>query len=85
MPVKYFYIFNKAEKEIEKLPIFIQNKIDKAFDRIRQNPLIGIKLHGELSDYIKYRVGDYRIIYRFEADLSQIIVLKVEHRQGVYK
>jgi len=33
----------------------------------------------------KYRVGDYRIIYRMEHARTKLIVLKVGHRREVYK
>jgi len=33
----------------------------------------------------KYRVGDYRIIYRMEHPPAKLIVLKVGHRREVYK
>ena len=33
----------------------------------------------------KYRVGDYRIIYRMEHPPTKLIVLKVGHRREVYK
>jgi len=33
----------------------------------------------------KYRVGDYRIIYRMEHPVTKLIVLKVGHRREVYK
>ncbi len=85
MSAKIFTISKKANKSALKLPLEIHNKIDKAFDMIKQNPLFGVKLHGELSGYYKYRVGDYRIVYSFDAKKSTIVVVKIEHRQGIYK
>lgn len=85
MPAKIFIISNKASKQIFRLPLRIQEKVDRSFDVIKTNPLSGIKLEGELSDKLKFRVGDYRIIYRFNSKESRVEILKVEHRQGVYK
>lgn len=85
MPAKFFRIPKKINKGVSKLPIGIQNKIDRAFDRIKQNPVSGSKLKGELADYYKFRIGDYRVIYRFDKKASLVEVVKVEHRQGVYK
>lgn len=85
MPAKIFLISYKADKSLSKLPLNIQNKIDNAFGKIKSNPIAGYKLMGELSDFYKYRVGDYRIIYQFNSEKSQVTILKVEHRQGVYK
>lgn len=85
MPAKTFIIPKKANKEISKLPLRIQNKIDQAFNAIKQNPILGAKLQGELTNYYKFRVGDYRIIYEFDKELSIVEIIKVEHRQGVYR
>jgi mRNA interferase RelE/StbE len=39
----------------------------------------------EWKGCFKYRVGDYRIIYRMEHPVTKLIVLKVGHRREVYK
>ena len=85
MPAKSFLIANRADKELCKLPYKIQRRVVKAFDTIKGNPVSGIKLHGELGEYYKFRVGDYRIVYTFNSKESNVSVVKIEHRQGVYK
>lgn len=85
MPAKTFIVPKKVNKTISRLPLRIQNKIDQAFNKIKQNPILGVRLQGELADYYKARVGDYRIIYRFDNKESLVEILKVEHRQGVYR
>lgn len=85
MPVKSVIIERSVRKRLSKLPLHIHKRIINVIDYLSFNPLKGVKLHGQLSDYYKYRVGDYRIIYRFESAKSRIIIIKIEHRQGVYK
>jgi mRNA interferase RelE/StbE len=85
MPAKTFIVAQKVDKNFSQLPIRIQKKILKSFEIIKTNPVAGIKLHGELEKYFKYRVGDYRIVYSFDAKESRVLVVKIEHRQGVYK
>ena len=85
MPAKVFLVPKGLEKKIGKFPIRIQDRIDEAFGKIKDNPVVGFKLSGRLADFYKFRVGDYRIIYTFSARESQVEVVKVEHRQGVYK
>ena len=85
MPAKSVIFERKAEKQLPKLPPHIHKKIIESISTLSQNPLKGVKLHGELAAYYKYRVGDYRIIYRFDQAKSQLIIITVEHRQGVYK
>lgn len=85
MPAKSFILANRADKELSKLPFQIQKRVIKTFETIKSNPVTGIKLHGELGDYYKFRVGDYRIVYMFNPKDSIVSVVKIEHRQGVDK
>ena len=85
MVVKNLQLAQSADKNLSKLPKNIQSKIISSFDKIKQNPISGIKLHGELKNYYKFRVGDYRIVYRFNPKESLIQIVKIEHRQGVYR
>jgi mRNA interferase RelE/StbE len=73
MPAKSFILAQKVDKDLSKLPLHIQKKILKCFEIINTNPIVGIKLHGELENYFKYRVGDYRIVYTF--DTKKILLL----------
>jgi mRNA-degrading endonuclease RelE of RelBE toxin-antitoxin system len=59
MAVKNLQLAHSADKSLSKLPKNIQSKIILSFDKIKQNPIAGIKLHGELKNYYKFRVGDY--------------------------
>lgn len=85
MAVKNLQLARSVDKSLSKLPKNIQSKVILSFDKIRQNPISGIRLHGELKNYYKFRVGDYRVIYRFNIKESLVQVVKIEHRQGVYK
>ena len=85
MSAKRFVISKKAHKEILKLPLSIQNKISKSFSLLKLNPPAGARLQGRLGGNYKFRIGDYRIVYKFNSKESLVEVVKVEHRQGVYK
>lgn len=85
MPAKFLVVERTARKKLLKLPINIHKRIIDAFDTIQKNPLIGEKLHGELKGYYKMRLGDYRIVYSFDSKTSTVQIVKLEHRQGVYK
>lgn len=85
MSAKYLIIDEKVDKSLSKIPQKIRDKIIARLALIQQNPLIGVKLGGELKGYSKYRVGDYRIIYSFDSRESLVFVAKIEHRQGVYR
>jgi len=85
MPAKQFHLLKSAQKSVRRLPKHIQKRLPNALLLIKENPAVGIKLHGELIGYFKYRIGDYRIIYTFNAKTSIVEVVTIEHRQGVYK
>lgn len=85
MPAKYLLTNKKAQKQLKRLPVNIHRKAIKTLSILQANPLAGEKLHGELAGYYKFRIGDYRIVYRFDPKASRVVILKVEHRQGVYR
>ena len=85
MPAESLIIQRSARKRLLKLPLKIHQKIISALDIIKEEPISGSKLEGELRRYYKYSVGDYRIVYTFDKKKSIVYVLKIEHRQGVYK
>ena len=85
MPARSVILEKPVKKRLLRLPLHVHKRIIRAMETIQENPLAGIKLHGELEKYYKFRVGDYRIVYSFDDKRSVVTVVKVEHRQGVYK
>ena len=49
----------------------------------RQHPNIKA-LKGKLAGQYRYRVGDYRIVYRIQDEEIEVIILLVAHRGEVY-
>lgn len=46
------------------------------------------RLQGELNEFYRFRVGDYRVVFRPDAEsnvLVILVVLRVAHRKEVYK
>ena len=85
MSAKYLSTGKSVRKQLKKLPFHINEKVVKALNVIQENPLSGVRLHGDLKNYYKYRVGDYRIIYSFDSKISLVFIAKIEHRRGVYR
>lgn len=75
----------RAEKELKKLPKGIYYKILSAFTVISRDPYIGKKMRGEYKDCYNYRVWPYRIIYQVYRKELVILVVRVGHRQRIYK
>ena len=75
-----------AKKDIKKLHPQIRNRVIAALDEISENP----KLHGAIAlsgyvDLYRYRVGDYRIVYRINESELEVLVLDAKPRGEVYK
>ena len=77
-----------AQRELEKLDKPVARRILKfLYQRIGQldNPQrVGERLQGTLSQFWKYRVGDYRLICSLEHARLVVLVLRVGHRREIY-
>ena len=76
---------NTIEKRLKKLPKNIQTRFFSIVQRLKINPLAGMPLKGDFEGERKYRIGDYRIVYRFFPKDKTVFIYRIESRQGVYK
>jgi mRNA interferase RelE/StbE len=78
-----------AQKEFLKLDYTIQKRILQYFrERVlmTDNPrILGKALAGNLHEFWRYRVGDYRIICKIEDTNVIITVVMVGHRREIYE
>jgi addiction module RelE/StbE family toxin len=72
-------------KQLETLPKVEKEKIVKALHGVEKEPLAGKKLTGQLKGLYTVRAWPYRIVYQVDQTKKQIIILRIAHRQGVYK
>jgi mRNA interferase RelE/StbE len=73
---------NRLDKPIRgRILKFLYERVGKLDDPRR----IGQRLQGRLSEFWKYRVGDYRLICSLEDDRLVVLVLRVGHRREIYK
>lgn len=50
-----------------------------------ENPhRVGKPLRGELAGIYSARRGTYRVLYRINDQAHEVVVLRIEHRRGVY-
>lgn len=75
----------KARKDLAKIPEQYRKKVLVALAVLEDNPHVGKRLEGDMADLRSYRVWPYRIIYREVKKFLVIIVIRIGHRQGVYK
>jgi len=54
---------------------------------LRRNPYYGPnikRLKGQYSDYYRYRIGDYRLLYTIKSDKIMIFIIDISHRKNAY-
>jgi len=67
-----------SQKDRERIVGFIEKNLS-------HDPYIGKKLAGDLSDFYRYRLGKYRIVYTIEEDEILVEVVRVGHRKEIYE
>ena len=79
------YLKPRVVKHLAKIPFSVRRLINSKLEFLENNPFpLGFKKLSAREGY-RIRIGDYRIVYSFDSKKSTVIVVKVEHRQGVYK
>lgn len=77
---------DQAIKQLEKITSTIQSRIIKKLLWLADNfdNIIPESLTANLSDFYKLRIGDYRVIYTFNADNQIITIHEIGHRRDIY-
>jgi mRNA interferase RelE/StbE len=80
-----FYHFKVVKEDIPLLSSIWRNKIKLAIEEklIIAPDFYGKPLRKSLKGYRKLRVGDYRVVFRIEVNMVNI--LAILHRSVVYK
>lgn len=78
-------ILTQAQKDFEKLPLQIMNRIKKEIALLQNNP----RPHGTIKltqeEGYRQRVGDYRILYRINDHAKEIFIYRIKHRKEAYR
>jgi len=75
---------NTFLKQYRKLSGDLQGRVKQRVHELAENPYLGLRLKGQLEEFWKDRVGDYRIIYKIEEDTKRIVFYDVDLRKNVY-
>ncbi len=77
-----------ALKQLHKLDRSVSHRIVKflnqRLEKLDDPRQVGERLQATLSEFWKYRVGDYRLICSLEHDRLVVLVLRVGHRREIY-
>lgn len=88
--MKYKILFDKnVDKQLKKIDKtqqrIIVNWIAKNLENTSNPRILGKSLKGNLKDYWRYRVGDYRIIAEINDDEIRILIIEIGNRKDIYK
>ena len=79
-------IARSAEKQLRRLPRSDQERIASTLMSLATDPLpTGVRKLSGYDDVFRVRVGRYRILYSISEQALTILVLKIGHRQSVYR
>lgn len=79
-----------ALRDLESFDRYIAQRIVRTVKRYAatEQPLLFAKrLTGPLAEKWRFRVGDYRVIFRVEKDcvVTVLLVLRIKHRREAYQ
>jgi len=75
-----------ARKDFRKIPPKTLSRILETIEDLEQDPFPNQAIKLANSDRLyRLRVGDYRIIYEVETEISAVTVHYVRHRREVYR
>ncbi|MBI4347017.1 MAG: type II toxin-antitoxin system RelE/ParE family toxin [Elusimicrobia bacterium] len=63
----------------------LRQRVANALDRVGNEPLGGKALKGGLAGLRSVRVGEYRILYRFDPPNRLVWVVAIGHRRDIYR
>lgn len=66
----------------------LRKKVQRCLSALEADPTRGnnVKpLTGEFAGYWRYRMGDWRVIYRVDSTEQRVYVVKIAHRREVYE
>lgn len=79
---------DSALRFYERAERSLQQRLDRCFEQLQASPYNHPnirRLKGTLGGHYRYRVGDYRVVYRIEEGDRVVIVVLIEHRSEVYR
>jgi mRNA interferase RelE/StbE len=75
-----------AKRELGDLPLPIRRRVTTAINALSGDPRPpGAKLLSGADRRWRVRVGDYRILYRINDDMVEVLVIRVRHRSDAYR
>ncbi len=81
------YLSAVVEKDIPALPKTMRQRIRAAIEtRLMTDPVgFGKPLQHSLKGHRRLRVGDYRVVFRLNAEKRLVTIVAIAHRKDIYE
>jgi len=79
---------HSARRFFEQADAALQRRLQRCFERLQADPRRqpNIKpLKGRFAGHYRYRVGDYRVVYRIDDEDRVVVIVIISHRREVYR
>src|SRR5205814_7600400 len=66
----------------------LARKLARCFAQLERDPRSGNnvkRLTGRLAGHLRYRVGDWRVVYRIDNTARRVLVATIAHRSDAYQ
>ena len=77
-----------AQKIYDQASYEIRKRLDSCFEDLEKNPIYGTNIRpltGQLKGLIRYRVGDWRVIFRLFKERKVVEVVAILQRGDAYR
>lgn len=75
----------RAQKDFDEIDNRYKQRIQAALASLSSDPFLGKKLDGKYKGQRSYEVWPYRIVYEIIKRELVVLIIRIGHRQGVYK
>jgi mRNA interferase RelE/StbE len=82
------FLTKPAKKTYEQASRDIRNRLDSCFEDLAKNPVYGSNIRplaGQLKGLVRYRVGDWRVIFRLLKEKKTVEIIAILPRSDAYK
>ena len=76
---------SSARKSLEKLGVKDRLRVYAAIELLSENPHPPFSVRIKGSEFLRVRVGDYRILYSINTGRLVILIIDIGHRREIYR
>lgn len=81
------FFVTEADSDLMSLNLATKKRIIEKLEWFEDNfeTITPLVLHGEWRGFFKFRVGDFRVIYKIQWSENLIVVIAIGHRTKIYQ